>query len=153
MTEYSFGALFRLIGVAMSMLAFSSHTFAQVIDPEAQIRKNGYHTVNLGDDGVTRFYTFTERATASRISALEQSVAGLPKQTEVYKFCDQMRGSVKANLIRERGQPFDVVATNYGYSGSTIACVLKYMHENSVGTQLLFMKKAAGGMYMVFVTD
>ena len=77
----------------------------------------------------------------------------LPKQVAVFTVCDQARGSVKAKLIADRGLAFDVAATNYSYSGSTIACVFKYMHENKVGTQLMYMKKAAGGMYIVFVTE
>ena len=34
-----------------------------------------------------------------------------------------------------------------------VACVLKYMHDSNVGTQLIYNKKGAGGMYMVFITD
>ena len=134
-------------------LALPVTAVAQIIDPEAQIKKNGHQSVRIGDDGVTRFYTFTERAPGPRLAALERDIVALPKQVAVFTVCDQARGSVKAKLIADRGLAFDVAATNYGYSGSTIACVLKYMHENKVGTQLMYMKKAAGGMYMVFVTD
>lgn len=47
----------------------------------------------------------------------------------------------------------DVAATNYGYSGSIVACVFKYMHENGVATQLMYMKKASDGVYIVFATE
>ena len=107
----------------------------------------------MGDDGKTRFYSFTERATSPRIAALESEIAKLPKHIEVQKMCDFMRGATKAKLIEQRGIAIDVAVTNYGYSGSTVACVLKYMHESNVGTQLIYNKKGAGGMYMVFVTD
>jgi hypothetical protein len=131
----------------------STHAIAQVIDPETHILKNGYHSVKMGDDGKTRFYSFTERAASLRIAALETEIAKLPKHVDVQKMCDFMRGTTKAKLIEQRGIAIDVAVTNYGYSGSTVACVLKYMHASNVGTQLIYNKKGAGGMYMVFVTD
>ena len=139
--------------ICASLLVLPATVAAQIIDPEAQIKKKGHQTVRVGDDGVTRFYTFTERASPTRIAALERDIAALPKHVDVFKVCDQTRGSVKAKLIADRGVTFDVAATNYGYAGSTIACTLKYMHDNKVGTQLMYMKKGAGGMYMMFVTD
>lgn len=132
----------------------SSYAIADVIDPEKHVLKNGHHSAKIGDDGKTRFYSFTERAELTRIAALEAEIAKLPKNIEVQKMCDFMRDGTKVKLIEQRGIAFDVAVTNYGYSGATIACVLKYMHEaNVVGTQLIFSKKGAGGMYMVFVTD
>jgi hypothetical protein len=131
----------------------STFAFAEVIEPETHVLKNGHHSVKMGDDGKTRFYSFTERAASPRIAALEAEIAKLPKHVEVQKMCDLMRGGTKAKLIQQRGIAFDVAVTNYGYSGSTIACVLKYMHESNVGTQLIYSKKGVGGMYMVFVTD
>jgi hypothetical protein len=131
----------------------SSLAFAEVIDPEKHVLKNGHHSVKMGDDGKTRFYSFTERAASPRIAALESEIEKLPKHIEVQKMCDFMRGGTKAKLIEQRGIAFDVAVTNYGYSGSTIACVLKYMHESNVGTQLIYSKKGGGGMYMVFVTN
>ncbi|MDO8812352.1 MAG: hypothetical protein Q7J38_10050 [Gallionella sp.] len=131
----------------------STHAIAEVIDPENHVLKNGYHSVKLGDDGKTRFYSFTERAASPRITALENEIAKLPKHVEVQKMCDFMRGGTKAKLIEQRGIAIDVAVTNYGYSGSTVACVLKYMQDSNVGTQLIYSKKGAGGMYMVFVTD
>lgn len=141
------------LSLAIAGMACHASGMAQVLDPETYIREKGYQSARIGDDGVTRFYTFTERASASRIAELERGIAGLPKRIEVFQVCDQTRGSVKAKLIADRGVAMDVATPNYGYSGSTIACVLKYMHENKVGTQLMYMKKASGGMYMVFVTD
>jgi hypothetical protein len=126
---------------------------SQVLDPENYIRTNGYHSVKTGDDGVTPFYTFTERATPDRIFMLSKQIEGLPKQAELLQVCDFMRGGVKAKLIEERGIQLDVAVTNYGHSGSTIACNLKYMSGASVGTQLIFSKQAQDGVYMVFVTD
>jgi len=99
------------------------------------------------------FYSYTERANLKRINGLEKSIEGLAKRVEVFQLCDQMRGSAKAKLIKDSGRSIDVAAVNYGYSGSIIACTLKYMHDNQVGTQLIFMKKASEGMFMVFVTD
>ena len=92
-------------------------------------------------------------AASSRIAALESAIAKLPKHVEVHKLCEFMRGGTKATLIEQRGSAIDVAVTNYGYSGSTVTCVLKYMHGNKVGTQLIYSKKGVGGMYMVFVTD
>ncbi len=131
----------------------STHAIAEIIDPEKLVLKNGYHSVKLGDDGKTRFYSFTERAASHRIAALEAEIAKLPKHVDVQKMCDFMRGGTKAKLIEQRGIAIDVAVINYGYSGSTVACVLKYMHESNVGTQLIYSKKGASGMYMVFVTD
>lgn len=131
----------------------SAHATADVVDPEYYIQKNGHQYSRKGDDGKTNFYSFTERATKHRISVLEKEIEALPKNAEVFKVCDSMRGGVKAKIIQEQGISMDVAATNYGYSGSTIACVLKYMHENTIGTQLIFSKKGANGVYMVFVTN
>lgn len=138
------GLLFALV---------STHAVAEIIDPEKHIVKNGFHSVKMGDDGKTRFYSFTERAASTRITALENEIAKLPKHVEVQKMCDFMRGGTKAKLIEQRGIAIDVAVTNYGYSGATVACVLKYMYESNVGTQLIYNKKGASGMYMVFVTD
>lgn len=138
-------------GVLLS--AISIQAFGEVIDPEVYIQKNGYQSEDIGDDGKTVFYTFTERAKSSRIKSLETGIEELPKHIEVKKVCDFMRGGAKAKLIAEMGIELDVAVTNYGYQGSTIACVLKYMHGSSVGTQLMYSKKGASGMYLVFVTD
>lgn len=130
-----------------------SQASATVIDPEKHIQKNGYHSVRMGDDGKMKVYSFTERANSSRVLALESDIGVLPKDAAILNTCDFMRGGVKANLIQQYGVAYDVAVTNYGYSGATVACVLKYMYQSTVGTQLIFMKKGQGGMYMVFVTD
>lgn len=143
----------RYVASGLLLGFVSTHAVAEVIDPEKHVLKNGYHSVKMGDDGKTRFYSFTERATSPRIAALESEIAKLPKHIEVQKMCDFMRGATKAKLIEQRGVAIDVAVTNYGYSGSTVVCVLKYMHESNVGTQLIYNKKGAAGMYMVFVTD
>jgi hypothetical protein len=145
----------RLGGVFTSVfLAVAVNcVYAEVIDPEKHIAKYGFHTTRMGDDGRTKFYDFTEKISSSLISTFEQDIADLPKDSDVFKLCDFIRGGVKAKLIAERGKAFDVAVADYGYSGVVVACSLKYMHENSVGTQLIFAKKGTGGMYMVFVTD
>lgn len=130
-----------------------THAFAEVIDPEKYILKNGYHSVIMGDDGKTLFYNFTETAASARIATLESEIVKLPKHIEVQKFCDFLRGATKAKLIKQRGIAIDVAVTNYGYSGSTVVCTLKFMHENNVGTQLIYDKKGDGGMYRVIVSE
>ncbi|MDE2094746.1 MAG: hypothetical protein KGI87_12910 [Burkholderiales bacterium] len=132
---------------------FAGHLCRPSLDPEQHIRTNGYQSVRTGDDGKTRFYSFTEHARSSRIAILEAEIARLPKQAEILQACNILRGGITATLIQERHIAVDVAVTNYGYSGSTVACVLKYMHQNEVSTQLVYYKKAAGGMYTVFVTD
>ena len=143
----------RLLALAFSVAILPASAGAQVIDPEAKILKDGYQSKKVGDDGVTPFYTFTERATAARVSAVEQSIIRLPKDARIAGACEQMRGSAKALLIQQSGKAYDVAVANYGYSGSTIACVLKFMLGNKVGTQLAFLKQGKAGLYMVFVTD
>lgn len=143
----------RYVAAGILLGLVSAHAVAEVIDPEKHVLKNGYHSVKMGDDGKTNFYSFTERAPSPRMAALEAEIAKLPKHVEVQKMCDFMRGTTKAKLIEQRGIAIDVAVTNYGYSGATVTCVLKYMHENNVGTQLIYNKKGAAGMYMVFITD
>ncbi|MFO7830724.1 MAG: hypothetical protein R6V18_01930 [Desulfuromonadaceae bacterium] len=126
---------------------------ADVIDPEEYIRKNGYHSVKMGDDQKAKFYSYTERLPQAKIESLEADIEKLPKHADVMQMCDFMRGSVKALLLEEQGISCDVAVTNYGYQGSTISCVLKYMYEGNIGTQLIYSKKGADGMYMVFVSD
>jgi hypothetical protein len=134
-----------LSGNDLFLVFLSTHASADIIDPEVHIQKNGYHSVQNGDNGKGLIYSFTERVDSSRISALESDIAALPKHVDIQKTCDFMRGSTKALLIEQSGIAFDVAVTNYGYSGSTIACVLKYMHENNVGTQLIYSKKGSSG--------
>ncbi|MCK6405675.1 MAG: hypothetical protein L6Q60_06630 [Rhodocyclaceae bacterium] len=142
---------FCVFGLLLSTIC--SEVDAGVIDPEIHIKKHGYHSVGIGEDGRTKFFSYTEKVSSSLISVLETDVIALPKHADVFQLCDFMRGAVKALLIKERGIAFDVAVVNYGYSDSTIVCVLKYMHETTVGTQLIFSKKGAEGMYSVFVSD
>lgn len=145
----------RLHSVFLAVLVGGTYSFAsaQSIDPEVQIKKSGAQTTRLGDDGKTRFFNYTERGNSERISSLEKGIAALPKRAEVFQVCDQMRGSVKATLIRQSGESIDVAAVNWGYSGATIACALKYMRKNRVGTQLIYIKQGTDGVYMYFVAD
>lgn len=136
------------------IILFSHSAIGDVIDPEKHIHKNGHQSKKLGDNGKTVFYSYTERAKQLRIKNLETEIKKLPKHIEVKKGCDFMRGGVKAKLIEKMGIALDVVVVNYGYQGSTIACVLKYIHGSNIGTQLVYSKKGKdNGMFMVFVTD
>lgn len=126
---------------------------ADVIDPEEHIRKNGYHSVKIGDDKKTKFYLYTERLPPAKIKSLEADIDKLPKHADIMQVCDFIRGGAKALLLEQHGISCDVVVTNYGYEGSTISCVLKYMHQGNIGTQLIYSKKGTDGNYMVFVTD
>ncbi|WP_340121438.1 hypothetical protein [Methylobacter svalbardensis] len=130
-----------------------TRAIAEVIDPETYIMKNGYHSVMTGDDGQTRSYVFTEKAASARIAALESEITKLPKHVEVQRFCDLMRGATKAKLIKQRGIAIDVAVTNYGYNGSTVVCVLKFMYENNIATQLIYNKEGNGGLYRVIVSE
>jgi hypothetical protein len=138
--------------LGMTLTAFPMILFAQVIDPEAFIQKNGYQSQRLGDDGKTTFYNFTERLNTAQVAAREREVASLPKDERVFKYCDFVRGSTKAKLIESSGKNIDVAVSNYGYVGAVTACVLKYMHAGQVGTQVIYSKAARGSMFMLFVT-
>lgn len=140
-----------LIVVAMNFIATSVN--AEVISPVEFIKKNGFHSEKLGDDGKIKMYTHNLRTNTNRVKSLEQDIIQLPKHAEIFKVCDLMRGGAKAKLIEEKGMALDVAVTNYGYKGSTIACVLKYMVGNNVGTQLFFGDVRPDGMYTVIVTD
>ncbi len=131
----------------------TGNAWAEIIDPVAYIKRNGYQSAKLGDDGLTKFLTHTVRVESQKIRPLEADVESLPKHPTVYQVCDMMRGGVKARLIQETGIAFDVAATNYGYKGKTIVCVLKYMRGNQVGTQILYGEKGPDAMYQVFVVD
>ncbi len=139
--------------LALGFSLYSLAASAEIIDPEQFIERRGPQSSQLGDDGMTRFFSYTERTDKARIKILEKAIEALPKRQDVLKACDFTCGTVKAKLIEQRGQAIDVAVTNYGHRGSTIACVLKYMFKAEVGTQLMYMKKGKSGMYMVFVTD
>jgi len=139
-----------LLGVLLSALPLL--VFAQVLDPEAFIQKNGYQSKRIGDDGKTVFYTFTERTGQAQVAGREQDIAVLPKDERVFQYCDFLRGTTKAKLIESSGKSIDVAVSNYGYVGATVACVLKYMHAGEVGTQVIYTKNARGSMYTVFIT-
>lgn len=125
---------------------------AEVIDPESYIKKNGYQSKRVGDDGKTPFYNFTERTNVARVSKLERDIRALPKDEKIFRLCDLMRGGIKAKLIESTGKAIDVAVSNYGYKGATVACVLKYMSDSDVGTQLIYTKKSSNAMFMVGVT-
>lgn len=141
---------FFLVGFVVAIPSFA---LTQAIDPETLIKKAGPQSTRLGEDGKTKFFNYTEHANVERISSLEKEIAALPKHTEIFQVCDQMRGSVKATLIKQSGESLDVAAVNWGYSGATIACTLKYMKKNQVGTQLIYVKQGSDGVYVYFVTD
>lgn len=138
--------------LVVSLLNIAASANAEVIDPELHIKKNGYHSQRMGDDGKTPFYNFTERTNVSRVSSLERDVSALPKDERVFKLCDFMRGGVKAKLIQSTGKNIDVAVSNYGYKGATTACVLKYMYAGEVGTQIMYLKTSRNITYTVGVT-
>lgn len=125
---------------------------AEAVDPEAYIAAHGYQTKRLGDDGRMVFYLFTDRTTKEVVRQREQEVAALPKDWRIFQACDLIRGGTKAMLIESSGKAIDVAVSNYGYSGSTVACVLKYMAGAEVGTRVLYQKLAKGSMYTYAVT-
>jgi len=123
-------------------------------DPEITIKRHGPQSQRLGDDGKTIFFRYTERTTTRRLGELEAAIAALPKHPDLLRFCDFLRGSVKAMLLQQQGaSDLDIAVVNYGYVGATVSCVLKYMSAGQVGTQVTFAKKAPSGMYMLFVTN
>ena len=127
---------------------------AQPLDPEAYIKRYGHQSRRIGDDGKMVFYTATIRTTSAAVASRASEVAALPKDQRVFTTCDFMRGTTKANLVQSTGKVLDVVLSNYGYTPqATLACVLKYIDGPQVGTQVIFLKEAAGNMYMVFVVD
>jgi len=115
----------------------SSTSFGAIIDPENYILENGYQSTRKGDDGKTDFYSYKIQLPTAELSAYEQSIEALPKDESIFQVCDLMRGGVKSMLIEQRGIAIDVAVRNYGYSGQTIACILKYMIGNQVGTQII----------------
>lgn len=142
----------RLLSVCFLFLLGTSTVRAELIDPEKYILKFGYHSKALGDDGKTPFYRLTERLAPEKISAIQREIERLQKHQEVFKVCDFLKGGVKAQLVEEQGLEYDVTLANYGHTGKIIACTLKYMHGDKVGTQLIFSKMTPTGMYSVFLT-
>lgn len=138
---------------AYFIFGFSACASGEIIDPEVIIQENGYHSLSLGDDGKTLFYSYTERVSPNLLSVLEHDITQLPKHIDVMRMCDFLRGGVKATLIEKNRAAIDVVLVNYGFSGSTIVCSLKYMQNEKIGTQLIFSKKGYSGMYLVFMID
>ena len=151
MRQINFYALGFCI-LLVSLINITASANAEVIDPELYIKKNGYHSQRMGDDGKTPFYNFTERTNVSRVTSLERDVSSLPKDERVFKLCDFMRGTIKATLIQSTGKAIDVAVSNYGYKGATTACVLKYMYDGEVGTQIMYLKTSRNTTYTVGVT-
>jgi hypothetical protein len=125
----------------------------EIIEPEDLILRFGAMATRLGDDGKTRFVSRSETVAVDRLTHLERIIANLPKRLEVMQLCEQMRGMTKAKLIADSGLAIDVASVNYGYRGPIIACALKFMRENKVGTQLLFIKKRGDTVFMVAFVD
>jgi hypothetical protein len=128
-------------------------TIAEIINPVTYIKEHGYKTSSLGDDGRTKIYSHTIRTSLSKVANFANDVVPLPKDPVVYQVCEMMRGGVKASLIENTGDAYDVAVVNYGYKGNTISCVLKYMRGPTIGTQVFFGSKGSdGAMYNVIVT-
>ncbi len=124
---------------------------SKILDPENTIKTEGYESRSIGDDGITIFYVLGKTETPSNIEALESQIYNLPKNEDTFKACDFMRGGTKASLIEQTGENYDVVTTNHGYDGPVMVCILKYMLEDKVGTQIIFSKSSRDVMHMVFI--
>lgn len=118
-----------LISIITLNFIFTSAS-AEVIDAEQYIKKNGYQKRWLGSDGKTLNHQFTELASLSRISLLESDISKLSKNPGVIKFCNFMCSEIKNRLLEEKGIAMDVTVSDYGDSGITAACVLKYKRSN-----------------------
>jgi hypothetical protein len=133
--------------------------FAEVIDPEAHIMRLGYLTMEKIDGGKKVFYSAVERSDSPRIISLEIDIGKLPKHPNVKIYCDRLAAGIRAKLIAEQGPGNDVVATNYGNNGYTLACVLKYKEvvnfgrQTTFSTQLTYFKDTRSAQYMVTATD
>lgn len=141
----------KIILATISSISLLGFAHAEILDPEEYIIKNGYTSAKPGNNGVM-FYSSINPGDSTQVSMLESEIKRLPKQAALYQACEQMRGNVKARIIQEQGISYDVIATDYGYHDQTMACVIKYILGNSIGTQLVFAKKGNGGMYLVFIT-
>lgn len=141
-----------LLLTATGITFASQNSYAEIIKPVEYIKKNGYHTSSLGEDGKTKFYNRQERTTAEKIKSLESEVDKLPKSVEIFKVCDWMRGVTKSKLVEQNQMAIDVALKNYGYNGNTIVCVLKYIKGAEVGTQVFFAEENAKSVYSVGVS-
>ena len=141
-----FNYITALLCVLNSNLA---HT--DVIDPEAFIKKYGYTSTYLGDNGETTFYTASKLASTSQIKNYVSDVVNLPKHKDVISHCEFMRGVSKVQAIAHSKVAVDVALFNYGYSHSTIVCVLKFMYGNKISTNLTYSKAIKGSIYMLWV--
>lgn len=123
------------------------------IDPEEYIKKNGYQSIKTLDGNKGTWYSSTIRLNGSEIAPYENAIEKMPKHVEVQKSCDFTKGLAKARIIETTGVPVDVALVNFGFAGSTIACVLKYMNGSNVGTQIIYSKATNGSMYFVFIAN
>ena len=141
---------FRLISTTIMFTSLLITGRAEALDPEAMIKKEGYEKKTLGSDGKTYFFVLGKFEHLPRIQQLEKEVAKLPKDHRLFSMCDFLRAGAKAKLIEKDGLSYDVAVTDYGYDGPAIACVLKFMLDGKIGTQISYSKKGQDGMYMVF---
>ncbi len=133
-----------------ALTAGNAHAYDPLdLDPELYIKDLGHAQVTKGDDGKMSIISKTAQIGAEHLSLMEASVKKLPKHADVYRACEMMRGGTKARLIEKFKKPIDVAISNYGYNGSTLVCVLKYMHADQVGTQMIYAKNTAEGMYIL----
>lgn len=134
-------------------LAFPNISEANAVDPQLFIKENGYDSQRLGDNGKTNIYSKHQTVGIRKLRSLQADIMALPKNPDVFKACDFMRGLVKPRLIEQYKVDLDVVVSNYGHEGSIIACHLKYMHSNNVGNQLIYTKNTSSGLYMLFIGE
>lgn len=129
------------------------HSKQSPIDPEEYIKKNGYQSIKVLENNKGAWYSSTIRLSGSEIIPYENAIEKLPKHIEVQKSCDFTKGLAKARIIEATGVPVDVAVVNFGFAGSTIACVLKYMNGGNIGTQIIYTKAAKGSMYFLFIAN
>lgn len=129
--------------------ALATPAFSEITDPVAHIKERGYDSASPGKNSDITFYSRTERISSSRLKQLEKEVADLPKQPEILQVCEIGRGGAKAKLYEQQIYA-DVATTDYGYQGSSLVCVLKYMYQEQVGTQVMVARKEGNGLYLMF---
>lgn len=133
-----------LLSAALAVPAYS-----EIIDPATYIKERGYDDATPATKSDITFYSRTERIPGSRLTLLEKEVADLPKHAEIQQVCELGRGGAKARL-HEQKIDADITVTDYGYQGSSIACVLKYLYQQQVATQIMVARKEGKGLYLLF---
>jgi hypothetical protein len=152
--------VFVLTSSAISALTNNKETVDQAdqvqqgqeINPEAYIKKNGFH--KKVQDGDVTFYSVTERLSRDKLTIKAELITKLPKNEKIRDHCNFFGNNLQAAFAK-KGPGIEVSLSNYAFIQSTGAgvCVYKYKQFDTVGTQIVYTNGNSKSVYSYIIIE